>query len=62
MRSVRTTDREAQRPTTHWPWAIAAAVVLIGWRAFRRERSRARERALHADAHRWEGEGGRVLG
>ncbi len=61
MRTARMSD-EVQHRASRWPWAIAAALVVIGWRALRRERVRLRERALHADAHRWEGEGGRVVG
>jgi hypothetical protein len=62
MHTVGTSNGEARpRRMTHWPWAIAAAVALLGWRVIRRERARLRERSLHADAHRWEGEGGRVV-
>jgi len=51
----------ARSSSMRWLWAAAAASALIGWQAVRRGRARARERTLHHDLHRWEGEGGQVL-
>jgi len=63
MRTARKGDGETlPRRTTHWRWAIAAALALLGWHALRYERARLRERASRADSHRWGGEGGRVVG